>query len=825
MTPTAQSTTDRGRQTLHLIGHSHIDPVWLWQWPEGFQAIKATFRSALDRMAEFDDFVYTASSAAFYDWVERNDADMFAEIAQRVEEGRWQIVGGWWVEPDCNVPCGESFARQALIGQRYFAEHLGVTATLGFNPDSFGHHAMLPQILAKSRLSGYVFMRPGPHELGLPGRVFWWESDDGSRILAFRIPYEYGSWGGQLDAHVRRCADEIKPPVNDMMCFYGVGDHGGGPTVENLESIRRLQQDDDLPELVLSHPQRFFEAMRNGDIGLPVVHNELQHHASGCYSTHSGIKRWNRRAENLVLGAERLCAVAGRVTDHSTREDLTRAWKNVLFNQFHDLLPGTSIEPAYTDARDELGEACAISTRALHDALQSITWRIDTAGDDGTIPIVVWNPHSWASRHPVELELDRLGDQDALYDDADGDVPIQVVQSLATAGGSRRRATFVADLPPLGYRVYRVRPIGRDTTTARHVTVTTTVKATDTTLDNDHLHLRFDPDTGHLVSMIDQAAQIEVLSGPAARAEVLDDPSDTWGHGVLRFDTPVGEFRARSVRLVEQGPVASVLRVDSTFGSSRLVQDFALYRDLPYVDVRVLVDWREPRKVLKLRFPVNVHSSTATYEIPFGHIERGADGEEEPGQRWVDLTGISRGSGERYGLSLLNDAKHSFDLRADVLGLTVLRSPIFAHHDPREPEPDGLYSYQDQGIQRFSYRLVPHTKGWQQAGTARLAAELNQPPTALVESVHPGPLPATDSYLQIDAPNVVMSALKPAEDGDALILRCYETERMATHVRIVLPRWNRQIDADFGPCEIKTFRVPDDPDEPVTETDLIEWPV
>ncbi|MBA2528817.1 MAG: alpha-mannosidase [Euzebyales bacterium] len=812
---TARTAADG--QTLHMIGHSHIDPVWLWQWPEGFQEIKATFRSALDRLAEFDDFVYTASSAAFYDWVERSDPAMFSEIRQRVAEGRWQVVGGWWVEPDCNLPCGESFVRQALIGQRYFTEKLGVAASVGFNPDSFGHHGMLPQILAKSGLSAYVFMRPGPHEQGLPGRVFWWESDDGSRVLAFRIAYEYGSWGKAVDTHVRRCADEMKPPVDHFMCFYGVGDHGGGPTVENLTSIRRLQQAPDPPELVFSHPERFFAAVRESGVDLPVVHSELQHHASGCYATHSGIKRWNRRAENLLLGAERLCAVAGRVTAHRSGEDLTRAWKNVLFNQFHDLLPGTSIEPAYEDARDELGEASAVASRAVQAALQSLTWRIGIPPEEGTTPIVVWNPHSWPSRQCVELELARLGDSDALVDDAGGEVAVQAVQSLATVAGPRRRAAFVADLPPLGYRLYRVRPALPRQDVAP-------VAGTDHTLESERLRLRFNPDTGYLESLFDKRAEVEVLRGDGARPEVLDDPSDTWGHGMLRFDDLVGAFSATRVGLVQQGPVKSVVRVDSAYGSSRMAQEFILYRDLEYVDVRVVIDWREQRKALKLRFPTNLHSPKATYEIPFGHVERPADGEEEPGQRWVDLTGLSRDNGEVYGLSVANDGKHSFDLRGAELSLTVLRSPIYAHHAPHQPDPAGRYSFQDQGPQSFCYRLIPHAAGWERAGTVRLAAALNQPPTALVESCHDGPLPAAESYLQIDAPNVVMSALKPAEDGGAVILRCYETDRVATRARMRLPRWNREFGAAFAPCEIKTFRIPDAEDEPVTETNLLEWP-
>src|SRR5215211_2083865 len=232
---------------LHMIGNAHIDPVWLWQWQEGFHEVKASFRSALDRMKEFPDFTFVASSAAFYEWVEGSDPVMFAEIQQRVREGRWGIVGGWWVEPDCNIPAGESFVRHGLYAQRYFKEKFGVIARTGFNVDSFGHAGTLPQILKKSGLDYYVFLRPMPHEKGLPSRLFWWQSDDGSRVLAFRIPFEYLSWGKEVETHARRCADEMKEPVDEFLCFYGVGDHGGGPTITNIESIQRLDTDPQFP--------------------------------------------------------------------------------------------------------------------------------------------------------------------------------------------------------------------------------------------------------------------------------------------------------------------------------------------------------------------------------------------------------------------------------------------------------------------------------------------------------------------------------------------------------------------------------------------------
>jgi alpha-mannosidase len=269
--------------------------------------------------------------------------------------------------------------------------------------------------------------------------------------------------------------------------------------------------------------------------------------------------------------------------------------------------------------------------------------------------------------------------------------------------------------------------------------------------------------------------------------------------------------------------VRTVERVVSRYGSSTLREDYVFTDGLPYVDVRVTVDWREQFKLLKLTFPLNLNFLKATYEIPYGHIERATNGEEEPGQSWIDLSGVERETRIPYGLSILNDAKYSFDIRGHDLGLTVLRSPIYAHHDPRVPEPDGRFSYLDQGVQTFTYALLPHADGWAEAGTVRRAAELNQRAIALVESGHDGPLAQRASFAAVDAENVVISALKRAEDGDDLIVRCYETAKRPCAARIELPGWGRVIEASFGPCEIKTFRVPRDERQPIVETDLIEW--
>ncbi len=440
-----------------MIGNAHIDPVWLWRWQEGFHEVKATFRSALDFMKEYPSFTFTASSAVFYEWIEQNDPEMFAEIRQRIQEGRWLLVGGMWIEPDCNIPAGESFVRQTLFAQRYFLEKFGCACQVGYNIDSFGHNGMLPQLLLKSGMPDYIFMRPSPHEKDLPGGLFWWEADDGSRVLTARLPFSYICEEPNLLEHTRRCAGELAPPIDESLCFYGVGDHGGGPTRAAIEKIMWLNADPASPaKLVFGDPVAFFQSVRAKGWDLPVVHDDLQHHASGCYAAHSGVKRWNRQAENRLLMAEKWAALASQVTGQPYPQDFGRAWKNVLFNQFHDILAGTSLETAYDDVRDTYGEARAIADRALNLAVQSFAWQINIPTEEGMRPIVAFNPNTWPVKAIVEVDFDRWMDGSILVDEDSQTIPFQGDDSPTTPW--RRRLSFLAELPALGYRTYRFIP-------------------------------------------------------------------------------------------------------------------------------------------------------------------------------------------------------------------------------------------------------------------------------------------------------------------------------------------------------------------------------
>jgi alpha-mannosidase len=786
-------------RTLHMIGNAHIDPVWLWQWPEGYQEVRATFASALERLEEYPDFVFTCDSSLFFEWVAESDPELLDRIRGRVAEGRFQVVGGWWIEPDCNIPSGESFVRQALYGQRYLHETFGITATVGANLDSFGHNASIPQILAKSGCDSYVFLRPGPNEKELESPLFWWESPDGSRVLAYRIPHEYCAPKDDIGEHVEQAVASLPDDDADYAVFYGVGNHGGGPTKANLDQIARMG-------LAPSSLRTFFDRARaNGSY--PTVRGELQHHSPGCYTTHSGIKRWNRRAENLLQRAEKWCAVADALGARAyPRDELARAWKLVLFNQFHDTLAGTSIEPAYEDARDQLGHASSVAAAAFNAAVQSIARQIAIEPEDDMRPVVVFNPHPWPLRADVELEYTWTRPQGHhLVDDEGAPVPLQTTRPLTTMSGTRSRFVFPADVPPLGYRTYRVR-VG-ELVLEQHK-----LSAGPTTLENGHVLLELDPATGRIARLVHKASGADLAAPDARHAVVVDDRSDTWGHGVEAYDEELGEFECTGVRLLEAGPVRAILRVESRFGGSTLREDYVLSADAPYVDVRVTLDWHERLKLLKLRYPTSVETERATFETPYGHLEREASGHEEPGQSWVDVSAGGR------GLTVINDAKHGYDVRGGDIGVSAVRSPVWAWHDPRELEEGGDFEYMDQGRQTFLVRLVPHGGDRRDADVVRRAAELNQPPFALIETYHDGPLPQQRSFATDGGGDAVLTVLKEAEDGGALVVRAFESAGRAAHAAFDV--LGTRVEADFGPHELKTFVLRDGA---ARETDLLEW--
>jgi alpha-mannosidase len=802
---------------LYMIGNAHLDPVWLWNWQEGFQEVKATFQSALDRMKESEDFIFSCSSAAFYEWVEKNNPKMFEEIVQRVEEGRWEIVGGWYVQPDCNIPSGESFVRHGLYSQRYFKSKFGKMAKTGYNVDSFGHNGNLPQILAKSGMENYVFMRPMPLEKGLPGRIFWWKSEDGSKVLTYRIPYEYCSSGKDLEYHANRLKYELRDGEDDMMMFYGVGNHGGGPTKENIKSIHELNEREDMPVCEMSSTEHFFSAIKEKGKEFPIVYGDLQHHASGCYSVHSGIKRGNRKAEALLVNAEKWSAISNVVEKQPYPSDFEQAWKDVLFNQFHDILAGTSIPSAYQDASYLHGEAMAIGQRNLNYAIQALSWDINIDMDVTMKPIVVFNSHSWSGKMAVDLEVRGLSnDNFRLTDDHGNIIPAQRVQSEATVNG-QSRLLFVADLPSMGYKLFKLYLKTEEAQVLPHVAIT------ETTVENDRYRLEFNTENGCIRSFYDKQCDLEILRREGARLAVIQDKSDTWSHNIYKFDKEIATMEAVSVRILEDGPVRSTMRVKSKYRDSYVIQDFRVYKELDYIEVKVNIDWREPQTILKLKFPVNFNFRKPTYEIPYGYIEKSANGEEEPGQTWIDFSGEHFKNGNLYGLGIANDSKYSYSFDIDEMAITLLKNSVYAHHDPKVLDPEEEYTFVDNGIQEMTYAMVPHVGGWKDSEIIRRAMEINHKPVTVIETFHQGSQPQVQSFAQVDSREIILSVIKEAEDKDGIVIRAYETMKHQVNATIQLPFMNRSVSLQFKPCEIKTIKVPYDPEADITEVNMLEF--
>jgi alpha-mannosidase len=830
-----KSKTDVAK-AVHMIGNAHIDAVWLWRWQEGYAEIKATFRSALDRMNEFPEFIFTCSGAAYYQWVEENAPEMFAEIQARVAEGRWVVVGGWWIQPDCNLPSGESFARHSLYSQRYFRQRFGRIATVGYNVDSFGHHANLPQILKLSGMNAYVFSRPDDREMSLPAQLFWWESEDGSRVMAYRISDGYCTASDvDLSARITAMLELADRQEKDQMCFYGVGNHGGGPTVLNLRDIRSVQANEGVGTIVHSSPDAYFQSISDNGHSLPVVKDELQHHASGCYSTHSETKASNRQAEHRLLTAEKFNAIAYHLLDlPSANGRLQEAWQSVMFNQFHDIMGGCSIKEAYQDARESYGHALYTGGVVLNAALQKISWSIHTMREGITsvtrdkdrilweqgnlgAPFVVFNSLSWEVEAPVEVPQQVNG----ITDELGVPMRLQSVRASRTNFGDKYDTLFTARIPAMGYRVYWIyREKTFELSDSANASDASEMTVTSDSLENRFIRLTIEAHTGYVSSLLDKRSGMEVLDNQGAIPIVVDEHnSDTWAHRVFEFRDEIGKFTDAEVQVIESGPVRGRLRVTSRYGQSTLRQDFMLHRDSPIVRVKVKLDWREKHKMLKLSFPLRIDAPQATYEIPYGYIERPVNGEEEPGQQWIDITGTVPEDGRPYGLALLNDSKYSFDVKDNDLRMTLVRSPIFADHFGQRDE---LCEYMEQGVHEFAYSLVPHEGSWRDAGVVRKAYEFNVPPAYVIETYHEGSLPQSYSGIVISSEHIVVTAFKLAEELDGYILRCFETMGEAAEVTIEIPMLGKKWSANFNKCEIKTFKISLDSEQEVIETNLLE---
>ena len=806
------------KTVVHMIGQAHLDPVWLWRWTEGRAEALATCRSAVERLHEYPDFQFVRGEAQVYEWIEDEDPHLFGQIVDLIRQGRWHVVNGMIVQPDMNLPQGESVVRQFLLGTAYMREHLGAGPRIAYCVDSFGHAGTLPQIFAKCGFDAYVFMRPGPHENArLPEQAFWWQSPDGTRVLAFRITASYTTEEGDpslLDERIEQAVHAKPAGLRHTMCFFGVGNHGGGPTKRQIERVQSIAQARSDLDIRFSSPEAYVDAVLQSDTERPeaeslsVVAEELQFHAVGCYSVNSEIKRAHRAAECGLLVAERMAVMADLWAHRSAPVDRLRAlWHDVCFNQFHDTLGGCAVKEAEDEAIMAFGRVILGAREIADSAGRAIAARIDTRGPGAAV--VLFNPFPYPLTQYLEYEP-WIGKQSwqaghwGVADEGGEQVAYQLIETheaLSSPRMSLQRVVFRAELPPLGYRVYRFAP------DSPQAGIVPGVQATPASLENDRLAVDLDAATGAIVSCVDKSSGLE-LTGPSGWnvAQVLEDTSDTWSHGVRRFDQVIGHFGDASIKVCDNGPLEASLLVERVFESSTWLQQIVLRQGEAELLIRNWLFWQGRWRALKLAFDVPTDEPRAAHDLPFGWCYRPCDGAEVPTQMWLDVTGASRDCPEQLvGLGVIDDGKYGCDVAGSTMRLTILRCPPYAYHEPHRPGSKHRYDWIDQGLQEFTLVLVPHVGDWGEAGIVRRAREVNLPVMPITTHCHPGERAPAASLAALSSPELELTALKWAEDGSGYIVRIADRHGRGGAGEL---RWSDQsFPVSAEPFEVLTLRL------------------
>lgn len=807
------------QRQIQLLGHAHLDLAWLWPVSETWEAAERTFQSVLNLQKDFPELIFCHSTPALYDWIETHRPALFAAIQAQVQAGRWEPVGGLWVEPELNTLSGESLVRQVLYGQRYFQQKFGKTSAIAWLPDSFGFCWQLPQILRQGGMEYFVTQKLRWNDTTqFPYEAFQWRSPDGSEIFSMMsAPIGEGIDPIKMTNHA--CYWETNTGNQHTLWLPGVGDHGGGPTRDMLETARRWQTSPFFPNIEFTTAARYLQEVRREERGerseesegtvlknssplvppsesrfsedsslltsdsspltphssLPTWNDELylEFHR-GCYTTHAEQKRWNRRCEQLLYQAELFASLATLTTGAAyPKAELETAWKQVLFNQFHDILPGSAIPEVFVDAKQLWQAAEQTSLDVLQASLQAIAAHIQLPDPPhlDAQPIVVFNPLNWTRSQVASMPLPADPDSTWQVYDQSGQPVVSQLTTHDPQGQTIPTLLFwTEDIPSVGYRVFWLSGCDADPEK-----IPSDQSDRDWVLENAALRVTIDPQTGDLSQVWDKVAQREVLSGVRNQLQAFQDQGqywDAWNIDPNYAQHPLPPAQLTSIQWLDRGTLQQRVRVIRQLEQSEFRQDYLLEADSPILKIVTQVDWQERHVMVKAAFPLAVEAEKATYEMPFGAVARPTNPTEPrdkakwevPALHWADL------GTDDYGVSLLNDCKYGYDAQPNQLRLTLLRSSTW-------PDPEA-----DRGLHQFTYALYPHAGTWQTAHTVRRGYELNIP----LQVVHlnelrspqssTATLPPTGQFLNLQSDNLILSAFKQSEDDpQQWILRCYET--------------------------------------------------
>ncbi|MGH2534882.1 MAG: alpha-mannosidase [Thermomicrobiales bacterium] len=731
---------------LVLTGHAHIDLAWLWPVAETRRKDRRTFWSVLDLMERYEDFTFNQSSAQAYVWLQEDDPELLERIKERVAEGRWEPVGGSWLEPDCQVTGGEAFVRQLFYGQRTFEQLFGQRHTVAWLPDVFGFSGGIPQLLRGAGLESFFTIKLNWSEANqFPYDLFTWEGIDGSRVTAhtfFNPGHGYNGNLVPLDTLGTWRSFRGKRLHSETLLAFGWGDGGGGPTQRMLENYQRIKEFPGLPRLRMGRIDEFFARLPKD--GLPVWVGELylEYHR-GTLTTQGKVKKLNREAEHRLAEAEVFGSLASLHGFSYPRERIDAAWKLLLLNQFHDILPGSSIHEVYEDAHRMLEEAVGEATEARDDALRHL------AGAPGSAVLVA---NATLSPRPLTVLLPDNGAA-GVVDGAGQPVPVQATEhGLLVHDPSRT-------VPGLGWTTLN-RADGAGASVAAPVRAEGAGEGA--VIESDRLRIEFGAD-GTIHRLTDKVAGRETLADRGNQLWAwVDKPRtyDAWDIEESYQEAGEEIDGVERVSVIEAGPLRASVRVERVWRDSRIVQTYRLLAGSGRLDVETFVDWHERMVYLQARFPLAVRTHEATYETMYGAVRRAthrntsweATRFEVSGHRFADLSETG------FGVALLNDGKYGHGAHGNVLTLSLVRGPLY-------PDP-----FADEGEHRFTYSLFPHAGDWTEADVVNEAIRLNSPLVATAASVASDTAPLVEA----DGLPIALGAMKPADDGQGLILRVYE---------------------------------------------------
>lgn len=730
-----------------IDGHSHIDVAWLWRIQESERKSARTFLNTLALMDAYPEFTFTQSQAVVYDMVKQNFPEVYERIKEKVKNGQWNIAGNTWVECDTNIASGESMIRQLLYGREFFLKEFGVSSDIYWLPDCFGFSWALPQIIKRSGMKYFITSKLLSQDTNrFPHSVFRWQGADGSEIIASNQRTHYQGDFDAKQVYDAAYNNDCKEVLKKSFGMFGYGDGGGGSTYRMIESAKRLKSFPGLPSAKMGHPQEFFSYTETVKDDLPVYNDELYYeNHRGTYTSQAFIKKGNRKSEFLLTKAE----AAGVFAGSYDKEETEKLWKVLLTNQFHDILPGTSIHEAMEDCRPAFEMLKNDGGKLLESALEKINGNIEIINDG----VIVWNLLSHSVTGPVTVKTDK---------------DVQAVMREYQKDGERYIEFIAENVPSMGYKFF---PFGKKKDADA-------VICEKSSIENEYLKVVFDAN-GILTSVYDKENGRETLSGRGNEISVFIDKcihETAWNLELNYVKKQWILEKADKIEILESNSVRAVVRITRSFNKSTVTQDMILYAGSRKIDFDTTVDWQERDKVMKAAFDVDILNTQATFEAAHGAIDRpthrnnpfDAAKYEQCAHKWADL---SEGD---YGVSILNDCKYGYDILGSKMRITMMRAPTC---------PD---RYGDLGVNTFVYSYYPHKGSWQTGETVNNAFELNFPLMGFTAEKHGGTLPEEKSFVSVSRDDFIIDAVKQAQDGKGIIIRAYEACRFRGERTITL---------------------------------------